>query len=732
MTGACVYEAVAAADLESFGAEDSDLASENSILRSRIADLEAAVAEFRAQLRESTAKPSRKRQRAESGPPRTTTTTTTASATTSSDKDGVYYGRSFYLGGPAAPDLLQRMMSLVPNGQTDILFAFSGGSNVSESSATTEASTISNDCMFPTLFPATHGVREMLGILEGMGRPFCDSLLDAFYDLVDPLYHYVPTPWLMQRYERCWDAEHFPQAQEAALIFAVLALGDIMSGNTNSRFLLSASVQLLRISNFFATPSMDSIHTFCYIGVYLQHEGRLGEYWPMLGLVIRLAQSMALHRDPSLIAHLPAEEGEIRRRLFCTIAAQETALSVMFGRPNGIGFTDCKLPQDISDEELLEGSVTASTKNGANEISYHRYTWELAEITRDMVEGAFLWNEPDDMSRVYAIESRIRTWFEALPSHFKFDIDAKQPEDFGSPESKRRYVQSLILYFIVNHNILVLFRKPVLTGASPAARKPCFEAAFAVVRSWKILQDNFPKMARVTWMHWFRAFHGALICLVAIRADGPRSEFRDRALYSWNSCLRVFARLKDQNGSILGCWRALSRLDVVVKKAIEGDRRARRYSNQKQLRDSSAQLLIVPAPTTGTAVPDVEPASPDGMQEDDQTGGNASDTSPVPLPGHSPPSLPPADALQPPPPSALSTLGLDSVSEVGSEAAPGSVTSSIDSFLPMAFGVDPTSEGGVGAGMSELMSGALDPHLFDMDIQNWPSWLTNQDSPQYI
>jgi hypothetical protein len=74
-------------------------------------------------------------------------------------------------------------------------------------------------------------------------------------------------------------------------------------------------MQLLRISNFFASPSMDSIHTFCYIAVYLQHEGKLGEYWQLLGLVIRLAQSMALHRDPSLILNLSSEEGELRRRL---------------------------------------------------------------------------------------------------------------------------------------------------------------------------------------------------------------------------------------------------------------------------------------------------------------------------------------------------------------------------------------------------------------------------------
>jgi len=165
------------------------------------------------------------------------------------------------------------------------------------------------------------------------------------------------------------DSANPPQPQEAALVFAVLALGDLVSRNSSSWFLISASMQLLRISNFFASPSMDSIHTFCYIAVYLQHEGKLGEYWQLLGLVIRLAQSMALHRDPSLILNLSSEEGELRRRLFWTVAAQETALSLMFGRPNGIGFADCELPKDISDDELFGEPAIEGMRTSSNEIS---------------------------------------------------------------------------------------------------------------------------------------------------------------------------------------------------------------------------------------------------------------------------------------------------------------------------------------------------------------------------
>ena len=194
------------------------------------------------------------------------------------------------------------------------------------------------------------------------------AFLDIYYNPVDPLHHYVPVPWLLRR---CWDTDNLPEPQEAALVFAVLALGDLASSNSNSWFLLS-SMQLLRVSNFLASPSVDAIHTFCYMAVYLQHEGKLGDYWPMLGLNICLAQSMALHRDPSFIPNLSSEERELRRRNFWTIAAQKTALSSMFGRPNGTGFSDCPLPKDISDDELFGDKKSQPSE--CNAISYNRYT----------------------------------------------------------------------------------------------------------------------------------------------------------------------------------------------------------------------------------------------------------------------------------------------------------------------------------------------------------------------
>ena len=679
------------------------LLAENNTLRSRVADLEAAVAEYKEQLRGAREKGTRKRQR----------TSTEVNTTSGGDKDGEYYGRSYCLGGAAAPDFLRRMMSLVPNDQSDMLFAFSGSSTTQQSPA------LPGSYMFPTLFPANYGVKEMLGVLEGLGKETTDGLLDVYYDLVDPLHHYVPVPWLLRRYERCWDTDNPPEPQEAALVFAVLALGDLASSNSNSWFLLSASMQLLRISNFLASPSIDAIHTFCYMAVYLQHEGKLGDYWPMLGLNIRLAQSMALHRDPSFIPNLSSEEGELRWRSFWTIAAQETALSSMFGRPNGIGFSDCQLLKDIGDKK--------SQPSECNAISYNRYTWELTSITREMLQSTSEASNGNNMPILKVFESRILGWFHSLPMPYRFDPSARQPEQFGDSDSRKQYVQSVILHIIVHHDILILFRKSALSHNAKASRKPCFEAAFAIADSWKILQDSFPKMARVTWMLWFRAFHAALICLVVIRTDGHKFEYHARALTCWKSCLRIFERIKDQNESVMSCWRALNRLDTVVKKEMEAGRRPRRPSTHKQPRDSSSKLLA-------TSSKEVNPFSPT-IQDFDESSSNASSFCVSPVTknveflqsnGTNIPS-----SMWPSNPTPIPTVLNDHA-----QLPVTTGSSNGTAYLPVSMAnLDPALIGGLSSGgfdnYSLLNLGSQYTDIFDIDIKNWPMWLTDQHSPVF-
>lgn len=674
LSASCVYEALPANEISALEDPRTSAERENEILRTRIAELEGVITALRDDEKQhGTTRGNRQRH-----------------SRMAVDNEGVYYGRSFYLGGSAAPNLLQQMISLAPTEPSDLLFAFFGGTDGNDDVLEQPRD------IFDHPFPLHYGVAEMLNLLQSSGRLELDAYLDSFFEIVDPLHHYVPTPWILLRYEKCFDENSPPSPQELALIFAIAGLGDLVASNKSSWPLIAGSLHLLRVSKFLTSPSIDAVATFCFVAVYLQYEGRLNEYWPLLGMVIRIAQSMGLHRDPKLIKSLSTEEGEVRRRVFHSIAAQETALSVMFGRPTSLGFFDCELPKDISDDELFGGSEFQASR--PHEISYNRHTFELMVITREMCQGPCDSHE-SDLARAKSLSKRLLALTGTFSEPLRYKPSPALIPTFDSLEERSRFVQSLVLHIILNHDILVLYRRPLLTNSSAEAAEPCFQAAIAVAEGWKVLQDSFPKMARVTWMHWYRAFHAALICLVAIKADSTDYTTRAKAITSWNSCLRIFSRLEPQNESMRCCSRALNRLNSVVKSELKQRRRGSSVRRHKTITDSSSQLRL--STTIGASHDDYETNNFD-----------------QPLPS-------------------VSEI-TSQVSQHRGNSTPTSFNVDAEAFRSLENPVD------YGQAFESFFSRPDMPHeftqeliddsnehfnIFDMDSSNWPPWLLDENSP---
>lgn len=673
-TTECAYEALSSEALTTLNDTDASAEDETRILRARIAELEGALLSLRRQQKEDVARGQKRRRTSENTLP---------------DED-VYYGRSFYMGSTSAPTLLQRMISLAPNSSSDLLFAFFGG---------TDGQTVTGDRdLFGQVFPAHYAVSEFVGLLRVMGKEQLEQHLDSYFEIVDPLHHYLPTPWIMQRFERCVATNSLPPPQEAALIFAILALGDLVGPNESSWQLVSASLHLLRISKFLTMPSLDTVATFSYIAVYLQHEGRLNEYWPLMGMVIRMAQSMGLHRDPRWISNLSREEAEVRRRIFHTIAAQETALSIMFGRPEGLGYFDTELPEDISDDLLFGGDVTTPVAY-PYEISYNRCTFQLMDIIRTAVQDYPSSTHRFDLSRAKSGQRRILDFFETLPALLKHEGSVIHTHELVGLEERARCVQSLVIYMIVNHSVLVLFRKPLLETSSPEAAKPCFRAAIAISASWKVLQDSFPKMASITFMHWFRAFHAALICLVAIRAANTDPNIRSEAMNAWNSCKRIFLRLGQQNESMRCCSRALERLDPLLKVDLGIKRRKSTATTQKMVFDSSCQLRLASAPDPNAGMISEASGAQSAIRTPDieAVAGLSAEVNDIQAPG----------------------LGQQFTTNTQNGMDYGQVFQSVIT--------EPTSAN-TGQTPDEHIYGVMQADIFDMDANNWPSWLVNDQA----
>ena len=141
-----------------------------------------------------------------------------------------------------------------------------------------------------------------------------------------------------------------------ALLFATLASGTQFSDDPreerelSSRVFVCCSFQCLRIANFFIQPTTEQIQSLLLLGNCIRNDTNPGAAWILLGLTIRLAQSIGLHQKSS---SLDPDTQELHRKIWWSVMWQDALLSFSYDRPHGAVTMDCGVPHPTSTEPSI-------------------------------------------------------------------------------------------------------------------------------------------------------------------------------------------------------------------------------------------------------------------------------------------------------------------------------------------------------------------------------------------
>ncbi|KAJ6786108.1 hypothetical protein PWT90_02464 [Aphanocladium album] len=108
----------------------------------------------------------------------------------------------------------------------------------------------------------------------------------------------------------------------------------------------------LTLSNFLSYPSLETIQTLLLLVNFLRNQADASASWAMLGLTIRLAQSMGMHCLPHLDSVTDENEKRrliIKQSLWRALVWQDALVSLCFGRPAAITIDHDALPPYASD-----------------------------------------------------------------------------------------------------------------------------------------------------------------------------------------------------------------------------------------------------------------------------------------------------------------------------------------------------------------------------------------------
>ncbi|ELQ32853.1 hypothetical protein OOU_Y34scaffold01021g4 [Pyricularia oryzae Y34] len=275
-----------------------------------------------------------------------------------------------------------------------------------------------------------------------LARSLCECALNWGSCLLRVVH--APTFWVMldTLYKEPTQLDASQQRRSIGLLFAVMALGSMYDVDENDpnnpdhyavaierghKYYTSARLFLQDITE---CSDMITLQAMVFLIQFLQATGNLNGCDTLIGIALRSALRMGLHRN---LPHIPMSpiKDETRRRVFYAIRQMEIYLSTTLGLPIMLqsGDIDQLWPTEVDDEYILEDGIRAPPPGTPSFLEAFNAHLKLMRILVSVVEHLYPPKEtnkgPADVSymisyaRVREMEQALHDWHEELPKTWR-------------------------------------------------------------------------------------------------------------------------------------------------------------------------------------------------------------------------------------------------------------------------------------------------------------------------
>ncbi|KAF9337225.1 hypothetical protein BG006_005797 [Podila minutissima] len=302
-------------------------------------------------------------------------------------------------------------------------------------------------------------------------RDLAEHLIDCYFSYVHPNLPIIHKPTFMRQYRNSDPSKRPP----AVLLHAMFAIASRFSTNPEitgrdpeafGDEYFDRAKRLVDLE--YELPRQSSIQALLLMVNYRFTSAKSGgRVWVMLGMAIRMAQDLGMHRSSSRW-HLPPLETEIRKRLWWACYVMDRWASACLGRPVGIDDNDCdvdypcSMEQDWADADgnpVSPGQDVEQVKQKATlALTYFVETIKLAEILGQILQRVYSAKTRGHdrtmvRSTIVELDNNLTRWLLSLPSELKYDhkVDVKNLD---------RSVANIHLSY---YSVLILLHRPHMT-----------------------------------------------------------------------------------------------------------------------------------------------------------------------------------------------------------------------------------------------------------------------------
>ncbi|RFU31729.1 hypothetical protein B7463_g4592, partial [Scytalidium lignicola] len=377
------------------------------------------------------------------------------------------------------------------------------------------------------------------------------------------------------------------------------------TGDQNLFSLPSESADLLQL---LLDWDMEKVQILLLGSRYLQTSNSPDECWNVLGLAIRIAYGLELHRNPS--DEFDYITKEVRKRVWCNLFIFDKLLSMIYGRPSATLATDSNLvPEDLDDDCIEKHRILYPSPRRPSSMSFCIQVAKLYHL----LESASRLSDSGNMKRgnlaftMASLDEEYEEWYQNVPPHLKkihsSDDDPKE--------------QALILALRANmvriliHRQSLAFPLHTLSGnnnqeklASPGGMKSnmfqfsrniCVSSAMEII---KLVGLRYLRTADAVGPSWFNLYYlfNAILVVISHVVD-PAYRDDKEALRQLDFAMAMIKRMSTNHDSAQRAYLFLQQLLGYMEKLLNlGETR---HSSGGGTIDTSASQANYPHPATG-------------------------------------------------------------------------------------------------------------------------------------
>ncbi|KAF8141711.1 fungal-specific transcription factor domain-containing protein [Boletus edulis] len=341
-------------------------------------------------------------------------------------------------------------------------------------------------------------------------------------------------------------------SHKLALIFMILAIGSLVdikyaAYNIEAEKYHQLARAALFQSSLFEDPTISAVQAlartiFCvarflmtfYLFLSDRHGSNSGTRWAIIGIAVKIAQCIGLHRDPSRWG-VDQKETLRRRELFWELYTYDSWQCWTFGRPPTfyLSHIDCKLPySDPADESFHAWK--------------HRFTSECMSVVHDQAFGA----KTPTYATVLQLDRKLRAF--PVPPNLQVAGFGNSSPSESRQESVTLILQRHIVLALREMNLLYLHRSFFARAVTDHPKDPlgspygtsviaAYRSAGSLVALMRNLHTQLKELSERLWFLWTHMFSCAIV-LGSVVTRCPSMSLAPSALVQLDSACELLSK----------------------------------------------------------------------------------------------------------------------------------------------------------------------------------------------